>query len=59
MVELDRLVRLLIEKMLRSSKKQDPKGDGADEGKVAGNESQQSVAEEPAKERTDKKMPEG
>lgn len=59
MVELDRLVKLLVEKMLRSSKKHEPSGNGTDEGNVAGNESQQSVTEEPVKEKTDKKMPEG
>ena len=34
MVELDRLVKLLVEKMLRSSKKPEPSGSGTDEGKI-------------------------
>ena len=36
MVELDRLVKLLVEKMLRSSKKPESSGSGTDEGKAAG-----------------------
>ena len=33
MVELDRLVKLLVEKMLRSSKKPEPSENGTDEVK--------------------------
>jgi hypothetical protein len=59
MVELDRLVKLLVEKVLRSSKKMKPSRNETDEAKAAGNEPQKSDAEEPAKDKTDEKMPEG
>ncbi|MFY9901925.1 MAG: hypothetical protein WAK52_04890 [Trichococcus sp.] len=59
MVELDRLVKLLVEKMLRSSKKTEPSGSGPDEGKPAEHKPQERVLEETAKDETDEKMPEG
>ena len=59
MVELDRLVKLLVEKMLRSSKKPESSGSGTDEGKAAGYKPQERVSEGTAKDATDKKMPEG
>jgi hypothetical protein len=59
MVELDRLVKLLVEKMLRSSKKTEPSGKNADEGKADVKDLQECVSEESAKDETDKKMPEG
>ena len=59
MVELDRLVKLLVEKMLRSSKKPEPSGSRTDEGKAAGHKPQESILEETAKNETDEKMPEG
>lgn len=59
MVELDRLVKLLVEKMLRSSKEPEPSGSGTDEEKAAGHKPPESILEEPTKDATDKKMPEG
>lgn len=59
MVELDRLVKLLVEKMLRSSKKPEPSGSGTDEGKAAGHKPQERVSEETAKDETDENMSEG
>ena len=59
MVELDRLVKLLVEKMLRSSKKTEPSESGTDEEKMAEPKLPESILEEPAKEKTDEKMPEG
>jgi hypothetical protein len=59
MVELDRLVKLLVEKMLRLSKKTEPSDNGTDEGKAAGHKPQEHVSEEEAKDEVDKKMPEG
>ncbi len=59
MVELDRLVKLLVEKMLRSSKKPEPSGSGTDEEKAAEHKPQERVSEEEAKDETDEKMPEG
>lgn len=59
MVELDRLVKLLVEKLLRSSKKPEPSGTRYDEEKVAEPKPPESILEETAKDETDKKMPEG
>ena len=59
MVELDRLVKLLVEKMMRSSKKPEPSGSGTDEEKAPGHKPQERVSEEEAKDETDEKMPEG
>lgn len=59
MVELDRLVKLLVEKMLRSSKKPEPSGNGIDDKKATGHKSQERVSEEEAKDEADKKMSEG
>ena len=59
MVELDRLVKLLVEKLLRSSKKPESSGSGTDEGKAAGYKPQERVSEGTAKDETDEKMPEG
>ncbi|WP_319468620.1 hypothetical protein [uncultured Trichococcus sp.] len=55
MVELDRLVKLLVEKMLRSSKKTEPSESGPDEEKAIGHKPQESILEEPAKNETDEK----
>ena len=57
--ELDRLVKLLVEKLLRSSKKPEPSGSGTDEGKAAGYKPQERVSEGITKDETDEKMPEG
>ncbi|MPM73278.1 hypothetical protein SDC9_120254 [bioreactor metagenome] len=59
MVELDRLVKLLVEKMLRTSKKPEPRGTGYDEEKAAEHKPQERVSEEEAKDEKDEKMPEG
>lgn len=59
MVELDRLVKLLVEKMLRSSKIPEPKGSGPDEEKTAELKPQERVSEETAKDETDENMSEG
>ncbi|SFE82204.1 hypothetical protein [Trichococcus pasteurii] len=59
MVELDRLVKLLVEKMLRSSKKPEPSESGTDDEKLVGNKPQERVSEEEAKDEKDEKMPEG
>lgn len=59
MVELDRLVKLLVEKMLRSSKKPEPSGSGTDEGKAAEPKLPESILKDAAKNETDEKMPEG
>jgi hypothetical protein len=59
MVELDRLVKLLVEKMLRSSKKPEPSGSGTDEEKTAEPKPPESILEDAAKNETDEKMPEG
>lgn len=59
MVELDRLVKLLVEKLLRSSKKTEPSVSGTDEGKSVGHKPQARVSEGTAKDETDEKMPEG
>lgn len=59
MVELDRLVKLLVEKMLRSPKKPEPSGSGTDEEKTAEPKPPERVSEETAKDETDEKMPEG
>lgn len=58
MVELDRLVKLLVEKLLRSSKKPEPSGSGTDEGKAAGHKPEERISEGTAKNETDEKMPE-
>ena len=44
MVELDRLVKLLVEKLLRSSKKPEPSGSGTDEGKELGHKPLERVS---------------
>ena len=59
MVELDRLVRLLVEKMLRSSKKPEPSGKDASAVNADKNNLQERISEEETKDETDKKMPEG
>nr|WP_319215614.1 hypothetical protein [uncultured Trichococcus sp.] len=59
MVELDRLVKLLVEKLLRSSKKPKPSGDGTDEGTAGGHKPLESILGEATKNETDEKMPEG
>lgn len=59
MVELDRLVKLLVEKMLRSSKKPEPSGSGTDDGKTSEPRPSESILEDAAKNETDEKMPEG
>ena len=59
MVELDRLVKLLVEKMLRTYKEQKQNGSGTDEGKTVRQQPQERVSEGTAKDATDKKMPEG
>lgn len=58
-VELDRLVKLLVEKLLRSPKKTEPNGSGTGEGEAAEHKLQERVPEEAAKDETDKKKPEG
>ena len=55
MVELDRLVKLLVEKLLRSSKKSEPSGNGTDEGKTVGHKPQEHVSEGTAKDEMDEK----
>ena len=59
MVELDRLVKLLVEKMLRSTNKPESSGSGTDEGKAAEYKTQDRVSEGITKDETDEKMPEG
>ena len=55
MVELDRLVKLLVEKMLRSSKKPEPSESGTDEEKAAGHKPQERVSEEDSQRRNGQK----
>ena len=52
MVELDRLVKLLVEKMLRSSKKPEQNDNGIDEEKAEEHKPQERVSEETAKDET-------
>lgn len=59
MVELDRLVKLLVEKLLRSSKKPEPSGTRYDEEKIAEPKPPESILGEATKNETDEKMPEG
>ena len=59
MAELDRLVKLLVKKLLRSSKKPEPSGRGTDEGKELVHKPLERVSEGTAKDETDEKMPEG
>lgn len=58
MVELDRLVKLLVEKMLRSSKEPEPSGSGTDEGKAVG-QALRACFGGTAKDATDKKCLKG
>ena len=59
MVELDRLVKLLVEKMLRSSKKPEPSEKDASAVNAAKNNLQERTSEEETKDEIDEKMPEG
>lgn len=59
MVELDRLVKLLVEKVLRSSKKQEPNGKDSDAKELDESVGSKSIQEETAKKEETKKMPEG
>ncbi|CZR06688.1 hypothetical protein [Trichococcus ilyis] len=58
MVELDRLVKLLVEKVLRASKKQEPNGKAAGTAEPEEQVNPERLPEESDKEET-KKMPEG
>lgn len=59
MVELDRLVKLLVEKVLRASKKQEPNGKYSDATELDEPAVSKSTQEETAKKEETKKMPEG
>jgi hypothetical protein len=59
MVELDRLVKLLAEKVLRASKKQEPNGKDSDMVKPDETAVSKRIQEEAAKKEETKKMPEG
>lgn len=59
MVELDRLVKLLVEKVLRASKKQESSGKDRDMVKLDETAVSKSTQEETAKKEEPKKMPEG
>lgn len=59
MVELDRLVKLLVEKVLRASKKQEPNGKANDATELDESAASRSIQEETAKKEETKKMSEG
>jgi hypothetical protein len=59
MVELDRLVKLLVEKVLRASKKQEPNGEVSDMVKLDETAVSKSTQDEAAEKEETRKMPEG
>lgn len=59
MVELDRLVKLLVEKVLRASKKQEPNGEVSDMVKLYETAVSKSTQDEAAEKEETRKMPEG
>ncbi|PTQ83663.1 hypothetical protein C8U37_11374 [Trichococcus patagoniensis] len=54
MMELDRLVKLLVEKVLRASKKQEPNGKDADAAETDEAAVSKSIREKAAKKRNEK-----
>ena len=59
MVELDRLVKLLVEKVLRASKKQEPNGEVSDMVKLDETAVSKSTQDGAAEKEEPRKMPEG